>query len=375
MMSKPILLCAAITLAVPAKAELLAYEEAGSGLRATIKIGSREYRLEGKMLRTKLPPGGALLVDLSQNDDLVATAQSRGMNVVALDLGAINSSASDPGKAPGPARAQALRDLIPRLRASTGARRVLARASGELADSLATTGALFDGLLLQDAGSGPASAPRNIEVWGSDAYWRAAPRPAPAGAEAASRRSFFVTGTTSGPGSSCAAPVNARSRAPALRALLIALDEWTKGVKPPPSRVPAAVDLAKAGALVWPKVPGLPSPPPGDRLVPKIDADGNETAGLRLPDQALPIATYTGFAAQKDRIGTACGGGAALPFPSAKADREKAGDPRLSLVERYGSRAYFVATMRVVADRLVKERLLLKEDADAYVAAAKQAPF
>jgi hypothetical protein len=44
-------------------------------------------------------------------------------------------------------------------------------------------------------------------------------------------------------------------------------------------------------------------------------------------------------------------------------------------VERYGSRAYFVATMRVVADRLVKERLLLKEDADAYVATAKQAPF
>jgi hypothetical protein len=44
-------------------------------------------------------------------------------------------------------------------------------------------------------------------------------------------------------------------------------------------------------------------------------------------------------------------------------------------MERYGSRAYFVATMRVVADKLVAERLLLKEDADAYVSAARQAPF
>jgi len=64
-----------------------------------------------------------------------------------------------------------------------------------------------------------------------------------------------------------------------------------------------------------------------------------------------------------------------LPFAASKAEREKNGDPRPSLVERYGSRAYFVATMRVVADRLVRARLLLSEDADAYVAAAKTAPF
>jgi hypothetical protein len=110
-------------------------------------------------------------------------------------------------------------------------------------------------------------------------------------------------------------------------------------------------------------------------MVPRIDVDGNETAGLRLPDQALPIATFVGFNARRDKDGPACEAGSAFPFASARPDREKSGDPRLSLVERYGSRAYFAATMRVVADKLVKERLLLKEDADAYVAAGKTAPF
>jgi hypothetical protein len=119
----------------------------------------------------------------------------------------------------------------------------------------------------------------------------------------------------------------------------------------------------------------MPAAPAGERLVPRIDADGNALSGLRLPDHALPVATFTGFNAAKDRNGPPCGAGAAIPFPATKAEREKSGDPRLSLVERYGSRAYFVATMRVLADKLVKERLLLKEDADAYVAAAKTAPF
>ena len=97
--------------------------------------------------------------------------------------------------------------------------------------------------------------------------------------------------------------------------------------------------------------------------------------GLRLPDRLLPLATFTGFGAQKDKNGPLCAAGAAIAFAANKADREKSGDTRPALVERYGSRAYFVATMRVIADKLVKERLLLKEDADAYVAAARQAPF
>lgn len=357
----------AVFFCLPARAELLKLGEAGVDLRASLKIDGKAYAPPLKLLRGAAPaPGGALFVDLAQQSDLAPLAQARGMSVAALDLNAL----------PAPVRAQALRDLLPRLREMTGARRVLAHGSGEIGAALVEAGALFDGLLLQDATAGAAQAPRRIEVWGDDAYWRAAPRPAASGPEPENRRSFFIAGTVAGAAVNCAAPVNTRSQGPALRALLVVLDDWTRGVKPPASRAPTAADLVKASALIWPKIPGLSSPPPaGERLTPKIDADGNETSGLRLPDHALPVATVTGFAAQKDRNGPPCMASAAIPFPSTKAEREKTGDPRLSLVERYGSRAYFVATMRVVADKLVKERLLLKEDADAYVAAAKNAPF
>ena len=101
---------------------------------------------------------------------------------------------------------------------------------------------------------------------------------------------------------------------------------------------------------------------------------------MRSPACACPISrclspTFTGFNAQKDKKGPPCAAGAAIPFAATKSDREKNPDPRPALVERYGSRAYFVATMRVIADKLVKERLLLQQDADAYVAAARSAPF
>jgi hypothetical protein len=171
----------------------------------------------------------------------------------------------------------------------------------------------------------------------------------------------------------CSAPVNDRSAEPARRALLVALDDFLLGGPPPPASRRA--DLAPAESLAWPKVPGLPAPPRGARLVPKIDVDGNESSGLRLPDQALPIATFTGWNAVKDKTKGDCASGAKLPFPISRAAREASGDPRQSLPERYGSRAYFVGALRSVADRLVKERLLLPQDADAYVAAGKEAPF
>lgn len=371
------LLCATacIVLAVPARAELVSFEQSASGVRARVKIDGATFDLEPKIARPQNPAAGApLFLDTAATDDLASFALRRGMIVVSLDLAQL----------PAAARAQALRDLLPRLRQSTGAKRVLARGKGESGAALAQAGALVEGLMLQRVGPFAAPldprGPRVIEIFGSDAYWR--PGPTAIGAEAeegANRRRFLVAGATgAGAGAeNCAASPNARSIEPASRALLVALDAWTKGVKPPASRAPRLRDggLVAAKNLVWPKIPGFPAPPAGARPVPKIDADGNELAGLRLPDHALPLATFTGFNAQKDKAGPACAGGAAFPFPSTRAEREKRGDPRPSLVERYGSRAYFVATMRVVADRLVRERLLLQEDADAYVAAAKTAPF
>ncbi|PPD46569.1 MAG: hypothetical protein CTY15_00685 [Methylocystis sp.] len=368
-----LILCAAILLSTSARAELLSYEETPSIAKATVRIDGKDYLFDTKLLRTKTPaPGGALLVDLAQSDDLSATAASRGMTVATIDL----------RRLPAAARAPALRDLLPRLRQTTGAKRVLARGAGEAGAALLDAGALFDGVLIHRAEPFAAPidprGPKVIETFGSEAYWR--PGLAAIGAEAAegaNRRRFFIAGTAQSGEANCARPINPRAAAPALRALLAVLDDWTKGTKPPASRAPRVNEtgLVSAKAIVWPKVPGLPAPPADPRPVPAIDVDGNETAGLRLPDQALPIGTFTGFATQKDKNGPPCLAGSAIPFASNRADREKTGDPRLSLGERYGSRTYFVGTMRVVADKLVKERLLLKEDADAYVAAAKQAPF
>ena len=115
--------------------------------------------------------------------------------------------------------------------------------------------------------------------------------------------------------------------------------------------------------------------PRDNRLVPRIDRDGNTQSGVQLPDHILPIATSMSFALDQQRVEGACPATLVMPFSADKAAREKSHDPRQSLVERYGSRAYFVATMRVVAEKLVKEKLLLRQDAESYVRAAKDAPF
>src|SRR4029453_5849876 len=111
-------------------------------------------------------------------------------------------------------------------------------------------------------------------------------------------------------------PPNPHNPMPAVRALLVALDEWVvSGKEPPPSRVPtlAAGTLVEPDKTGFPAVPGAAvvkvtnrvtppvdwvSPvPPKTRyrtLVCKVDSDGNEAAGIRLADIALPLGTYSG---------------------------------------------------------------------------------
>jgi hypothetical protein len=100
-----------------------------------------------------------------------------------------------------------------------------------------------------------------------------------------------------------------------------------------------------------------------------VDSDGNDRAGLKLPDIAVPLGTYTGFNLYKPPYpaGEMCDrDGSFLPFASTDAQRAS-GDPRPSLAARYASRAHYVALVREAAQRLVAERLLLPEDADRYV--------
>src|SRR5581483_6350845 len=108
--------------------------------------------------------------------------------------------------------------------------------------------------------------------------------------------------------------------------------------------------------------------------VSQVDADGNEIAGIRLPDIQAPLATFTGWNVYKRQPKELCDrDGSYRPFAKTKAEREAAGDPRLSLEERYGSRAAYAARVKAAADALVRERLLLPADAAAYVRAAEAA--
>lgn len=351
-------------------------------LRAKATANGKALEWKATLFRPKTPStDAALFIDISNIDVLKALALSRGMIV----MGDFSSSPAISDLAD-----SAFGAFVAALKKRYGVKRVLMRLSGEQDRAALRLAPAVDGVLVEHANPfasaidvGPAKV---IEFFGAEEYWRVPARRGEGPAEVNNRRRFFVSGETDFPppalspraANACTATVDFRKSyywiSRAARALFVALDDWTKGVKPPPSRVPAAGDLVKASALQWPKISDLPKPPNDDRLVPKIDADGNETSGLKLPDHALPITTFTGFNSRGGERGD-CPYGATIPFAATKAEREKTGDPRPSLVERYGSRAYFVATMRVVADKLVKERLLLKEDADAYVTEAKNAPF
>jgi hypothetical protein len=114
-------------------------------------------------------------------------------------------------------------------------------------------------------------------------------------------------------------------------------------------------------------------------LVSQVDEDGNELAGVRLPDIAVPRATYTGWNLYKAPYpeGELCDrDGSYAPFANTAAERMRTGDPRPSLAERYGDPAHYVQRVRAAADALVADRLLLAEDAARLVARAQQAePF
>jgi hypothetical protein len=111
--------------------------------------------------------------------------------------------------------------------------------------------------------------------------------------------------------------------------------------------------------------------------VPKTDADGNDIAGIRMPDVAVPVGTYTGWAlrAQPTDGNDGCdGAGQFIEFAKTKVEREMKNDPRPSLEERYASHDDYVTKVKAAADALKADRLLLDTDADAYVKRAEASP-
>jgi hypothetical protein len=229
-------------------------------------------------------------------------------------------------------------------------------------------------------------------------------------------RLFHFAGTQHVPAATPAAGIcqqlsNPNPYQQGLRALLVALRAWVvSGAAPPATRIPTLRDRTLVDsaprAIGWPSIPGVrysgllnelrlldygrrfdadresgivEEPPRAPAraeytvLVPRVDGDGNEVAGVRSVALEVPLGTHTGWNLR--RAGFAedeqCGlTGSFIPFARTQAEREAAGDPRLSLEERYGAHAGYVAAVRAAAARLVAARLLLQPDADLLIAQA-----
>lgn len=180
------------------------------------------------------------------------------------------------------------------------------------------------------------------------------------------------------------------------RALLQALDAWVRaGVEPPPSGYGRVAEgtLVDLAGMAFPFLPGMPLPsvhrrprrldhgpdwdkgvigaePPGvgreyAALVPAVDADGNEVAGIRLPEVAAPLGTFVGWRLRSEALGASWAmvglQGGWLPFAATESDRE-AGDPRSAIAACYRDREDYVSCAREAALELVDRRLLLARD-------------
>jgi hypothetical protein len=175
-------------------------------------------------------------------------------------------------------------------------------------------------------------------------------------------------------------------------ALTVSLYEWVvDGTPPPESRFPTVANggLVPATSLDFPEIPGVTFsgsynplrvrdfttiPPesgePYTVLVGRVDADGNMVDGVRHPNMAVPLGTYTGWNMRREGFGEGgqcVGSGSFIPFAFTRAEREASGDPRLSMEERYSSPQAYLYSVVAAAGQLVRERLLLPANAEEIV--------
>jgi hypothetical protein len=183
-----------------------------------------------------------------------------------------------------------------------------------------------------------------------------------------------------------------------MRALLEDMDRWVKeGAAPPPSKYPKVGqdNLVPLGAIQFPKIPGVRFPtivhraydldfgpdylntkietiePPIVKstyplLLPQVDQDGIDQGGIKMPEVAVPLATFTGWNLRSAKIGAPqelySMQGSFIPFPATKTEREEKHDPRLSIQERYPNKQEFLEKVTASANELVKSGYLLEQD-------------
>jgi Alpha/beta hydrolase domain len=207
-------------------------------------------------------------------------------------------------------------------------------------------------------------------------------------------RVFFFAGSQHSPGNIPPASLATRYQADtvdyraAMRALLVSMKNWVSaGEEPPPSSIPTieSGQLVPRAKLRFPEIPGVSVPkhqrqayrldfrmepplagPPYPTLVPQVNKDGNELAGIKMPEVAVPLATYTGWNLRSPSIGAPdemfSMAGSFIPFAKTKGDRLNRHDPRLSVEERYRAEPEYLDQISAAAQRLVKTGFLLEED-------------
>jgi len=218
-------------------------------------------------------------------------------------------------------------------------------------------------------------------------------------------RLYFVTGTPHGGAGTiipanptygiCQNLLNPNGSIVVLKALIPAMNDWiTYGKRPPDSRYGSVhrrhllvrSDQASTG---FPNIPGVTynglfnsirvtdysvvPPTEGEEygvLVPRVDSDGISIAGIRLPALEVPLATYTGWNLRSE--GNAKDEGcffyaSYIPFAKTAAERLAAGDPRLSIEERYSGHSQYLWRFKKAAYKLVKQGYLLPEDAEGFI--------
>lgn len=278
------------------------------------------------------------------------------------------------------------------------------------------------------------TCPRIFETFGSAEFWGLRMSPNLVGTKAdtdiplpANVRRYYFPGTTHGGGrggfnvesasqatgaGTCELPNNTNPQSDTMRALFVALTDWvTKDIAPPPSQYPridhSQLVWPRSAAMGFPAIPGSPLPdnllnpfydydfgaefnygdlsgvlalqPPAIKrvlpiLVPKVNADGNETSGVASALHQAPLGTYLGWNVTRSGFykGRVCGfSGGFIPFAKTKAEREATGDPRLSLEERYRDHAGYVSAIKAAVERLLQQKFLLPGDAERLIREAE----